>query len=859
LSTKKAGKDNQNKVLEMKVVKILVLIFFIFSVTYSVSSAIKWESIGPDGGDMHFVYINSNHTVFASHCFGGFWRSVDGENWELIYDPEFVNMNVQAMDEIDGTLFAGGNKGLWKSCDDGKTWSKVITGNNYVDNGKYEVVSIIALSETHLFFTAKIDRRALFSGFRAYKNGFFELDNGSTTFWEIPESATPYVVTMLGYDEDLDGREVLFVSSSDSGLYVFDLASKNWTKILDKSTTRVFVDPGNDTIYVGTIGDWYYIGKHCEGKWKWEHVEIEGKSCAIAEFIVKDPYNSNRLWIGANGGERGSLYKTNLSGDSLVGVGFWIDGEWKELKLKENWGITIAIDRNRKDEDMENYTIVTPYGLGARIAYVPQAGRGCIQKTEDGGVSWRRAYSGIYGDTINKISYIDCGVRKGNIVVTCVSGNQITTDFGDTWEEGVDFTIGDIGFGLPGYSWGVASPSNKLEGRYDLLVATGYPPTSFTGNGVYAVDTECLESECKGKCMKRIASGPYFDLIVVGDKLFAGRMDEDLDIINLTDYSVHRIDVDGAGINVLYDGKKIFVSTESGGNRETDSYFFSDSRCTGNLYVCDDDGTDCRKIFSGERIISFSVNGSRIMALTNSHKLIYWEDYNSSPTAEINLSDAIYSGMVVDWGRDLIYISTFNVGDSGVYVTNFEKVFSGKLYPLADGLLERRVRSLLLANGYLFAGTEGMSVWRLKLPENFEPFANFSIKNVGCKVIFNASSSYDVDGVIVSYEWNFGDGTTASGVEVTHTYSSGGVYNVTLTVVDDRGLKNSISKEISVEPSACITGDVNGDGSVDVLDLTYLVNVILGDSAPTACSDVNGDGSIDVLDLTYLVNIILGT
>ena len=54
-------------------------------------------------------------------------------------------------------------------------------------------------------------------------------------------------------------------------------------------------------------------------------------------------------------------------------------------------------------------------------------------------------------------------------------------------------------------------------------------------------------------------------------------------------------------------------------------------------------------------------------------------------------------------------------------------------------------------------------------------------------------------------------------------------------------------------------GDVNGDGSVDVLDLTYLVNVILGESSPTACSDVNGDGSIDVLDLTYLVNIILGT
>jgi len=72
-------------------------------------------------------------------------------------------------------------------------------------------------------------------------------------------------------------------------------------------------------------------------------------------------------------------------------------------------------------------------------------------------------------------------------------------------------------------------------------------------------------------------------------------------------------------------------------------------------------------------------------------------------------------------------------------------------------------------------------------------------------------------------------------------------------------LKDSAKIEELKDRLACIAGDVNGDGSVDVLDLTYLVNVILGESSPTAYSDVNGDGSIDVLDLTYLVNIILGS
>jgi chitodextrinase len=48
---------------------------------------------------------------------------------------------------------------------------------------------------------------------------------------------------------------------------------------------------------------------------------------------------------------------------------------------------------------------------------------------------------------------------------------------------------------------------------------------------------------------------------------------------------------------------------------------------------------------------------------------------------------------------------------------------------------------------------------------------------------FDASASNDNVG-IVSYEWDFGDGTTATGQTASHTYSKAGVYNVTLTVRD---------------------------------------------------------------------------
>jgi hypothetical protein len=56
-------------------------------------------------------------------------------------------------------------------------------------------------------------------------------------------------------------------------------------------------------------------------------------------------------------------------------------------------------------------------------------------------------------------------------------------------------------------------------------------------------------------------------------------------------------------------------------------------------------------------------------------------------------------------------------------------------------------------------------------------------------------------------------------------------------------------------------GDINGDGEVNVADVTTLVDYILGKN-PTNCNesacDINGDNEINVSDVTSLVDIILG-
>ena len=65
-------------------------------------------------------------------------------------------------------------------------------------------------------------------------------------------------------------------------------------------------------------------------------------------------------------------------------------------------------------------------------------------------------------------------------------------------------------------------------------------------------------------------------------------------------------------------------------------------------------------------------------------------------------------------------------------------------------------------------------------------------------VTFNASASFDLDGTIETYAWDFGDGTTDTAIIVTHIFTTVGSYNVTLTVTDDDGLSDAYAQSVTV-------------------------------------------------------------
>jgi PKD repeat protein len=74
--------------------------------------------------------------------------------------------------------------------------------------------------------------------------------------------------------------------------------------------------------------------------------------------------------------------------------------------------------------------------------------------------------------------------------------------------------------------------------------------------------------------------------------------------------------------------------------------------------------------------------------------------------------------------------------------------------------------------------------------------------SLGEQAHFNGNNSYDVDGNIVSYAWDFGDGQFSVGQAAIHTYLSSGEYTVTLTVTDNYGAQNSNTTTVYVDAIA---------------------------------------------------------
>jgi len=150
--------------------------------------------------------------------------------------------------------------------------------------------------------------------------------------------------------------------------------------------------------------------------------------------------------------------------------------------------------------------------------------------------------------------------------------------------------------------------------------------------------------------------------------------------------------------------------------------------------------------------------------------------------------------------------------------TVFEITFRAKNAGSSDLLLTqvalpgKNVGDRVYHEGYDTATGRGAVFSTSGIPEPpGAPIASFAFSpaapKVGEAVMFDASASYDPDGEIISYSWDFGDGATATGENTTHTYATHGTYRVTLTLTDNDGLTGTQTRPVRIRtyPVAAFT------------------------------------------------------
>lgn len=145
--------------------------------------------------------------------------------------------------------------------------------------------------------------------------------------------------------------------------------------------------------------------------------------------------------------------------------------------------------------------------------------------------------------------------------------------------------------------------------------------------------------------------------------------------------------------------------------------------------------------------------------------------------------------------------------------------------------------------------------------DKVEPVAKITAKSYGFvnkTVFFSGSESYDSDGEIISYSWNFGDGSTGSGIKVNTSFDQVGNYTVSLLVTDNEGYTDI--DELNIK----IMNDKDDDGWGDSEEEEYDTDPdnesdypldFDGDRIPDDIDkDDDNDGLSDALENSFNLN-----
>jgi PKD repeat protein len=184
-----------------------------------------------------------------------------------------------------------------------------------------------------------------------------------------------------------------------------------------------------------------------------------------------------------------------------------------------------------------------------------------------------------------------------------------------------------------------------------------------------------------------------------------------------------------------------------------------------------------------------------------SDRIVHKGEKVNVPVRLTNRGSHTYASLLsIAWGEDEVVSRSVSIpgGSSLTFRLEWDTTSATvgtRVLSAIIGLLpyERSPSDNLLSNGTVQVNPPNRS-------PDLDPGGPYS-GQPGEALSFDGTLSFDIDGQIVSYRWDFGDGSWSYGDLVTHAYDNEGDYWVTLTAVDDDGGSSSIETMVQIVSS----------------------------------------------------------
>jgi len=731
---------------------LLVSLLMAFCLSIGTASA-QWESSGPEGGIMRY-FARAGSTTYAvgfgaANPICSLHKSVNnGASWTKI-NSSTMPPNVNAIVASGSSLFVGTNSGIFRSDDEGVTWTEksnvvgigfLAVNSTYVfaaalnsgilrsaDNG--ETWTLLSAGLTDLwFYSFAVNGSNLFVGtgdnylgvFRSTDNGdtWSQVSNGLNYFFEGAwyPGLSP-TITALGFN----GTDIYAGTNDSQGIWKSTDNGDNWT--IPDTTTRLYSQilsvSGNGTdLFAGTLG--YGVLHSGNDGLNWT---ITNNGIDVYRYAKSLLMSDTDVFVSTDNG----IYKTSDSGNSWVA---------------SYSGISILAPTNPAFATIGSDVF---YGSGSSGVY----------RSSDQGANWSRINNGLPANFNFNSLY--------STATDLFANNYVSTNGGNSWEPTtcgiwinhgigkyscVNVNDGVFEHGLyrsydNGVTWSLATngiPSASTQ-TYASIHSDGSNLFLGVSNGVYH------SSDNGDTWIASATPFPNFNLAAFGGAQFVSTPTADI-------YGLHG----GGGVRGIY------RSTDNGANwvQVHDLLVHKFVQSGGKLYV------------SGTNLEWNGTAWIEVLRIMSSQ-----DDGQSWTVISGNINNPVLLSLIAEGPN--VYLSVSSVPNYGVFRSSDN---GSNWINISEGLPTTLVQDLRISGNKIFAAASGASVWQRNLSDFTAPSQPSAINGSATPCI-GSTQTYSVTNVAgVTYAWQLPSGwiITAGGATNSVTVIVGNTAGLILVI-----------------------------------------------------------------------------